>query len=122
MNKEEVLAIRGLTNEQREQAERYFKTMKAINKPQVIEGNVTQVKEILSQQIERYKKRKEKQREKKEKLEQAKERDNVIFEVINTARKYIEDDEIINAITNAYREKFNRNIEEQIEALREKMI
>ena len=122
MNKEEVLAIRGLTNEQREQAERYFKTMKATNKPQVIDGNATQVKEILSQQIERYKKRKEKQREKKEKLEQAKERDNVIFEVINTARKYIEDDEIIEAITNAYKEKYNQKIEEQIQALREKMI
>lgn len=122
MNKEEVLAIRGLSDEQRKQAERYFKTMEATRKPQVIEGNVTQVKEILNQQIERYKKRKEKQREKEEKETQAKERDNVILEVVNTARKYIEDDEIINAITNAYKEKHNRNIEEQIERLREKMI
>lgn len=122
MNKEEVLAIRGLSQEQKEQAERYFKTMDATKKPQVIEGNATQVKEILNQQLERYKKRKEKQREKKEKLEQAKEHDNAILEVINTARKYIEDDEIINAITNAYREKFNRSIEEQIEKLKEKMI
>lgn len=122
MNKEEVLAIRGLTNEQREQAERYFKTMDATKKAQVIEGNATQVKEILNQQLERYKKRKEKQREKEEKETQAKERDNAILEVVNTARKYIEDDEIINAITNAYREKYNRSIEEQIERLREKMI
>lgn len=122
MNKEEVLAIRGLSQEQKEQAERYFKTMKATNKPQVIEGNATRVKEILNKQIERYNKRKEKQREKQQKLEQAKECDNAILEVVNTARKYIEDDEIINAITNAYREKYNRKIEEQIEALREKMI
>lgn len=122
MNKEEVLAIRGLTNEQREQAERYFKTMKATNKPQVIEGNATRVKEILNKQIERYNKRKEKQREKQQKLEQAKQRDNVIFEVINTARKYIEDNEIIEAITNVYKEKYNQKIEEQIEALRNQMI
>lgn len=122
MNKEQVLAIRGLTPEQREQAERYFKTMKAINKPQVIDGNVTQVKEILNKQLERYKKRKEKRSEKQQKLEQAKEHDNAILEVINTARKYIEDDEIINAITNAYKEKHNQKIEEQIEKLREKMI
>lgn len=122
MNKEEVLAIRTLSDEQRKQAERYFKTMEATRKRQVIEGNVTQVKEILNQQIERYKKRKEKQREKEEKETQAKKRDNAILEVVNTARKYIEDDEIINAITNAYREKFNRSIEEQIEKLREKMI
>lgn len=49
MNKEQVLAISGLTAAQREAAERWFKV--PFNKGKEIEGTATQVKTFLNQKI-----------------------------------------------------------------------
>lgn len=49
MNKEQVLAITGLTAAQREAAERWFKV--PFNKGKEIEGTATQVKQFLNHKI-----------------------------------------------------------------------
>ena len=49
MNKEQVLAINGLTQAQKEAAERWFKT--PFNRGKEIEGNATQVKQFLNEKI-----------------------------------------------------------------------
>jgi hypothetical protein len=64
MNKEQVLAINGLTQAQKEAAERWFAT--PFNKNKEMEGTAAQVKQFLNQKIAAYQKNQERKTKKEE--------------------------------------------------------
>ena len=123
MNKEQVMNNQTLTDEQKERLESYFTMQKNLHKPQVIAANTEEeVIAFADSLIKKYNKRKEREQKAKEKKALSNASNKEIMEVVTTARQYISDEEIKQAIESAYKEKYNNKLQQQIAELQAKLL
>lgn len=122
--KQEVLAIVGLTNEQKERAEAFFMAQERFHKPLEIQANTNQeVKQFLNQLIENYNKRKEREAKSKAKAAEKQQQVVTIQALITDANAYgFTFDEIVEAINNAVKEKKNAAIKAKIAELEAQLV
>lgn len=122
--KQEVLAIAGLTSEQKERAEAFFTAQERFHKPLEIQANTNQeVKQFLNQLIENYNKRKEREAKSKAKAAKKQQQVETIQALITDANEYgFTFDEIVEAINNAVKEKKNAAIRAKIAELEAQLV
>lgn len=123
MNKEQVMNIQTLTDEQKKRLESYFQMQSNLHRPLEINSNSEQeVIKFADNLIKNYTKRKAYQAAKAEKENAIKQRNKEIIETAEKALHYISKDEVIEAIEKAYKTKHNQEIEQQIRELQAKLM
>jgi hypothetical protein len=122
--KEQVLAVAGLTQAQKDRAEAYFTLLERTGKPQVMNVNTNQeVKDYLNKMIENYQKRQAAKQRKAEREAAEADKIKTIKELIESGAAYgFSFDDIVNAINDAMKERKNAAIREQIAALQAQLI
>ena len=123
-NKEQVLAVVGLTAAQRERAEAFFQAQERFHKAQVMPVNTNQeVKDYLNKMIENYDKRKERDRKKSEEEAANKTQLETVKELIKSGAEYgFTFDDIINAVNEAMKERKNAAIRAKIAELEAQLV
>lgn len=124
--KEQVLAVAGLTQAQKDRAEAFFTLLERTSKgkPQVMKVNTNQeVKDYLNKMIENYQKRQAAKQRKVEREAAEADKIKTIKELIESGAAYgFSFDDIVNAINDAMKERKNAAIREQIAALQAQLI
>jgi hypothetical protein len=123
MNKEQVMNIQTLTDEQKKRLESYFQMQSNLHRPLEINSNSeSEVIKFADNLIKNYTKRKAYAAKKAAKDNAIKQRNKEIIETAEKALNYISKDEVIEAIEKAYKTKHNQEIEQQIRELQAKLM
>lgn len=123
MNKEQVMNIQTLTDEQKERLESYFQMQSNLHKPLEINKNSEQEIIVFADNlITKYNKRKAYEAKKTAKDNAIKQRNKEIIETAEKALQYISKDEVIEAIEKAYKTKHNQQIQDKIRELQAKLM
>lgn len=130
MTEKEVLAIKGLTNAQKERAKAYFLMQRNLHRKKEMDGTPSEIKEYLTQKVKEYEKRKENEKKRKEKKAQLKEEEKRIIELFKTAKGVgLSTESIIEEIEKKIKEKKNEKVlakmaelEKQMTELKNKLV
>lgn len=130
MTEKEVLAIKGLTNAQKERAKAYFLMQRNLHRKKEMDGTPSEIKEYLTQKVKEYEKRKENEKKRKEKKAQLKEEEKRIIELFKTAKGVgLSTESIIEEIEKKIKEKKNEKVlakmaelEKQMAELKNKLV
>lgn len=130
MTEKEVLAIKGLTNAQKERAKAYFLMQRNLHRKKEMDGTPSEIKEYLTQKVKEYEKRKENEKKRKEKKAQLKEEEKRIIELFKTAKGVgLSTENIIEEFEKKIKEKKNEKVlakiaelKKQMEALNNKLV
>lgn len=123
MTEKEVLAIKGLTNAQKERASAYFLMQRNLHRKEELNGTASEIKEYLTQKVKEYEKRKENEKKRKEKKAQQKEEEKKIIELFKTAKGVgLSVETIIKEIEGKIKEKKNEKVLAKMEELKNKLV
>ena len=130
MTEKEVLAIKGLTNAQKERAKAFFTMQRNLHRKEEMDGTASEIKEYLTKKVKEYEKRKENEKKRKEKKAQQKEEERKIIELFRAAKGVgLSTESIIKEIEGKIKEKKNEKVlakmaelENQIEELKNKLV
>lgn len=130
MTEKEVLAIKGLTNAQKERAKAFFTMQRNLHRKEEMDGTPSEIKEYLTQKVKEYEKRKENEKKRKEKKAQLKEEEKKIIELFKTAKGVgLSVETIVEEIEGKIKEKKNEKVlakmaelEKQMAELKNKLV